>query len=469
MRFWQGVAVGLTLLLVLASQAQEKPQKVGTVLDIDGPRLMTNRLKEQSWFQAYPSMATNLGEKMKSDAATTATLEFAIGGRAVISPGTEIEIVGQRDIETVGNKVVVKSGKMWAKIDKQSSQLQIQTAGGTMGIEGTEFVVEVDGAETDLSMLEGTVSVTSANGKVDRVIAGQGARFGHKGIARRQLAREILEALDSGEPGAARELLLQRTGFPALSRNAVRLALVHRVAGKGANSRLFRNAALACRKSRKMAAGPRRRKRRQPEAVEPVSGLRVEGALPSFAWHPVAGASRYSLALTADSEGEDPVWSVVIPGTSVSYPPYGPDLEAGHTYHWTVAPLDEDGSVQHEGGQALCGTSTYVSEGHRSAPREVSSVSVMAGSGPPEVSWQPVPGAASYSVAISSDAAFDQLVWSQSTPGSSYRYPDDARALSPGEYLVRVEAFDELGAAMGVSAPRSFSTQGWTSTGAAAP
>lgn len=465
MRFWQATSIGLTMLLTLASWAQEKPQKVGVVLDIEGPRLMTNRLKEDSWFQAYPTMSTNLGEKMKSDAATTATLEFAIGGRAVISPGTEIEIVGQRDIETVGNKVVVKSGKMWAKIDKQSTQLQIQTSGGTMGIEGTEFLVEVDGDETDLSMLEGTVAVTSADGKVERVIGGQAARFGRKGIIRRQLANEIRKALESGEPGAAREMLLQKAGFPAISRNAVRFALTHRLGAKG---RPLRNAALLCRYNRKKPGGSRRNHRR-PEQAVPVSGLTANGALPVFSWQPVPGCAKYSLALTANVDDEQPIWSVVVPATAVSYPEYGPDLEAGHTYYWTVAPLREDGSLATDGDEDLCGTSTYLAEGHRSTPRDLGGITLGTGQGPPQLSWTPVSGASRYSVEISTAPGFEELVWSQTTDSATYQYPSDARGLEPGEYYLKVEALDDWGAAMGGSAPISFTTSGWTSAGADVP
>ena len=113
--------------------------KVGVVLDIDGRRLMYRRRLRSGMagtFQAYQGMPVFLNDHFETDSNTKATLEFTIGCRALISPGTEIVVVGQREINIVGNKFAVTAGKMWAKIDKQNSQLQIQTSGGVIGIEG---------------------------------------------------------------------------------------------------------------------------------------------------------------------------------------------------------------------------------------------------------------------------------------------------------------------------------------------
>lgn len=332
------------LMLFMGAAAQEKAQKVGVVLDIDGPRLMTNRLKEDSWFQAYPSMATNLGEKMKADAATTATLEFAIGGRAVISPGTEIEIVGQRDVDVVGNKVVVKAGKMWAKIDKQSSQLQIQTSGGTMGIEGTEFVVEVDGDETELSMLEGAISVTSADGKVDRVVGGQAARFGRRGIRRRQLAREVRDALKAGEAVTARELLLKGAGFPAASRGAVRFALLHHARGKG-GGRIFHGNSR--RSSRRYPDQPGQDG--GPEHENPGQAISKLALIPGSGtfratWEPLPQVHSYSVTIASDADFEDVLWAQKTASSPYDYPPDARGLTAGD-YYVRVEGYDENGDL----------------------------------------------------------------------------------------------------------------------------
>jgi hypothetical protein len=457
----------MALLLADGAQAQNKPKKVGTVLDIDGPRLMTNRHQEGSWFQAYPTMPTNLGERMMSDPKTTATLEFSIGGRAVITPSTEIEIVGQRDIEVVGNKILVKSGKMWAKIDKQNSQLQIETSGGTMGIEGTEFLVEVDGDETELTLLEGTIAVTGADGQKRRLQGGQALRFGKRGMARRELAQDIREALAAGDREAARELMLHHARLTAATRGAVRFALARNRAG----ARLFRNPATACMALRKFAKKKRllRRGLRQPQvsAEVSVSGMSAVGAQPTFSWDSLPAASSYSVVLSQDAEGLQPLWSAVTDGTSLGYPAYGPDLVAGQTYHWSVLPLKADGSPLERAAE-ICGNSIFTAQGFQGQAATLVDLVVTSEEGLPLVSWENVAGAGSYQVAIAAGPEFNELVWADTTAGTTYRYPQAARGLPAGDYLLRVDALDEFGVKMGSDVVR-FSTPGWTSAGSSQP
>lgn len=63
-------------------------QFVGSVVDIDGPRLMYRRpAREQSgggWFQAYEGMKVYIGDEFRTDRNTQAVLEFIVGGRAGI-------------------------------------------------------------------------------------------------------------------------------------------------------------------------------------------------------------------------------------------------------------------------------------------------------------------------------------------------------------------------------------------------
>ncbi len=112
--------------------------KVGKIIDIDGPRLMYTRkfLSGQiGTYQAYPGMVVYLNDHFKADDKTSGAIEFTIGGQANVSRSTEVVVTGQRDITVVGNQFAIKAGKVWQKIDKQKSQVQIQTA-GAMGIEG---------------------------------------------------------------------------------------------------------------------------------------------------------------------------------------------------------------------------------------------------------------------------------------------------------------------------------------------
>lgn len=114
-------------------------QKVGYVIDIIGSRLMYIRKYPSGLigtFQAYNRMPIYLNDHLTTDRKTQAVLEFDIGGQAGISFDTEVVVLGQRNIEVVGNQLPGKAAKMWARIDKRRSQVQIQTSGGVIGIEG---------------------------------------------------------------------------------------------------------------------------------------------------------------------------------------------------------------------------------------------------------------------------------------------------------------------------------------------
>ena len=217
-------AATFSILMSGGAFAQEKAKQVGSVLDIDGKILMTNRLQEMTWYQAYPAMKTYLKERMKTDEDTTATIEFLVGGRAVIAPGTEVEITTPKDT-TILN---IKSGSVWAKFDKQDKEFQIQTAGGVMGIEGTEFIVGVDDktGETELTVIEGAVRVNNDDSS-QLIPGGETANFGQKSL---RVAEYI--ALTSPE-AAIRDAAFSRMDpelrnrvQPVVNRS-LRLSLIH--------------------------------------------------------------------------------------------------------------------------------------------------------------------------------------------------------------------------------------------------
>ena len=141
--------------------------RAGKIIDIDGPRLYADRLSPNSWFQAYMGMATFLQEKLRTDQQTQAVLEFNIGGRAGIGRNSSIQIVTLESIENVksGSALRIDSGTFWAKFDKQEEAIQIKTAGGVIGIEGTELLIGVDGKTTEVMLFEGQVTVTDNDGR----------------------------------------------------------------------------------------------------------------------------------------------------------------------------------------------------------------------------------------------------------------------------------------------------------------
>lgn len=444
----------LALLTLPAVSQQSKPRKVGRVLDIAGTRLMTNKLKEKGWFQAYPQMPTYLHEKLKTDAQTTSTLEFTIGGQAVITPGSQVEVVGQRGVKSGDNAVLLSAGKMWAKFDKQNSQLQIKTSAGVMGIEGTELVVEVLDAQTRMSLLEGQVLVTSASGKKQRLRSGQRARFGGKvGLLVESLEPDVLEALQEKDLVEARRRLLNKLEFPAPARKAIAAAAGRQELVAGAFP------------SRPMSPKNLTTPLPRPDDVPPpVGNLQAGGSPLTFSWDTVPGPTQYTVRLSIPGQDE-PLWIATTADNSLVYPEYAPDLVAGGTYSWSVTPLTEDGSLYVISYFDFANSSTLVAGGHTSRQRLLDSPQVEAGQGPPSLSWSATPYAASYQVVLADDPEFSDWLWADRTDQLTYRYPDSARALPPGRYQLKVQAYDQLGRLIGSSPAVAFTTAGWSAPG----
>ena len=117
---------------------------VGSVVDIDGPRLeFTRRYPDRQfigWFQVAPGMKTYLGDVFRTSPTTTATLEFLVGGRAVLRPRSLFRIVTPKDVTELDfsgpmapGLLHSAAGYVWEMFDKQDKSFQIQTAGGVLG------------------------------------------------------------------------------------------------------------------------------------------------------------------------------------------------------------------------------------------------------------------------------------------------------------------------------------------------
>lgn len=354
-------------------RAQENPSgpAVAQVLDIEGPRLMTDRLTGARWFQAFPGMRSRLQERLRTDEKTYALLEFRIGGRAGISPGTEVEVLSQRELQVVGDLLRVKSGAFWASVDEQEQRLQIQTSGGVIGIEGTELLVRVDPdlEVTEVLLFEGQARIQDNDGNEYLLLPGDYAEFGG-GVAGCVL---------SYPPSALREVVVER--FPIFSsflsaRGVTTIPL-------GTESNLFRGH-LASRPTLDSLL-----ERLGPESVVQTP----EGSAPA------------------------------------------PSLDSPE------APGDQDWV-------------TGLSPNREST-----------GSQRPAFGWDPVPGAESYLVVLSSDPSFDELDFVGRSVESRFELPAGAPSLAAGRYYYRVvpvRGADEL---VGRAAESWFETAGWSSEG----
>lgn len=326
----RGLTASLFLVagLMIPGSAQNSGKLVGSVVDIDGPRLYTNRLQAKGWYQAFPGMKAFLSERLRTDNKTQAVVEFLVGGRAGIGRNTMVEIVTPKDVSKVGSTMRVDAGTFWAKLDKQEKPFQIQTAGGVIGIEGTELLVAVDEkGVTEVLLFEGQVSLTDQAGNSKTLAPGDYAQMGgpsgtcvlsYPAASLRTLIVERYPAFSSFL-ASQNVTSIPNPASPTLVRgfNQTRPGLLE-----------------ALGQARDLAEVG-------PTGLEP-NGSTLSGAPPTFRWQPVAGADSYALFLSNDQGLTDLEFSTRVEGTSLSVPEGTPGLEQGR-YYWAVVALDKEG------------------------------------------------------------------------------------------------------------------------------
>ncbi len=476
------VVLGLLVFGSQGASAQEtdKARAVGSVVDIDGPQLKTNRLKEEKWYQAYRTMPTLYKERLIAGPDTSATIEFAVGGRAVIAPGSKVEVLNEDVLK-------IESGTVWAKFDGEKwengpKKFQIQTAGGVMGIEGTEFLVKEDAStgQTQLVVVEGTVGV---DGK-ESVSEGDSASFN-------ETAYKVAKfGVDATTPWGRRQAAYDLLNVPSEARYVMNRALWYtpgrNIFGShfyGRNYWMASTALYAIRNPKGAAISVVNRQTRGIggglagmalskawEPPKPVRSIRVDGATPKFDWEGSKGTDKYAVVVANDSKGEDVVWYGVTEGkrSELSYPDYGPELKANQRYYLFVSSLDKEGKPRAFEGTSLSGETSFVAKGHVPTYQTIERVVALGSTETPEVKWKSVKKANGYKVKIETADGTTE-VWSDESMKPEYTYPESARALEPGDYSVTVTAFDETGVKMAESQPVTFATSGWKAIGLEGP
>ncbi len=114
---------------------------VGKIIDVDGPRVWVSRKGSDGTrrrFQACMGQSVFLGDQLQTDPDTQAVIQFYIGGRAGVSGGDQVEIVTSESLERVRKGGPLSIDPDFGAIfnGKADVELQIQTAGGVIGIEG---------------------------------------------------------------------------------------------------------------------------------------------------------------------------------------------------------------------------------------------------------------------------------------------------------------------------------------------
>ncbi len=325
------IALLRSLFLVALIPFVAVAEPVARVQSIEGAgNLFVQRSAASKWFRAHKEMDASLGDHLKTDDKSLATLRFLLGGRANLDKGSEISIISSRDIDVVSQTIQLNKGNFWAKFDKQKAPIKIQTAGGVMGIRGTEFVVQVDElGNTVLSMLEGEVEVDPAVGS--DYLAKPGSRVTFGPDTELDVLVEKLEQLrlrleeDLPALSEIQHLVDQVEGFADLTQ--VQVAKM--------NDQLSKLDEL----SQRLNGESSTKQNRNAKAQDP--GLQAQW--PQLSWSKI-GSPRFAV-LILPIGSDDVLWLDETSENNYSYPSDAPPLSAG-TYRYRIVPLDSRGNPQ---------------------------------------------------------------------------------------------------------------------------
>jgi len=328
---------------------------VATLVQLSGE--VTYRPANGAWYAAWPELRNRLLDHVRTGAKSVATLEFDVGGRVGVNQDSEIQIVGERQYEAVGQegfrRILLKAGGIWARVTRQRSELQVQTSGGVMGIKGTEFVVETapDGPTT-LSVLEGSVEVRPAVGEPVLADAGTKVTFDPATVPvvktyedPQDLRKEVMQGWGTFNQVAGP--LMAATGTGAVSyyggmaldvvtdpAQAARDFAASQVSSRVPMGGLLGGAISGAGRSR-------------PKSPDFPLGLTPDQAglgdsPPTFSWAPVEKAAGYVLLLSRDEGMATLDWTARIEQAEARYPVNGPPLQPGR-YFWRLIALDSKG------------------------------------------------------------------------------------------------------------------------------
>lgn len=344
--------------------------QVGTISAIDGT-VSVQRAGEPRWYDGYVQMPDYVRDRLRTDDRSMAAIDLATGGRLGINRGTEVELTTEGGTPASGasqggsHTLVLTSGTVWAKFEKQEKPVQIQTSSALLTIKGTEFTVEAAADDTTtLSVLEGEVAYAplGLESPVPATLAGAGTQvtlpLRKRAIARRVGAASLRQQLEKRHPQLnqwyVRRIMVRRMRYAEYQlRSAQVVRNPNRLRGRGLppddpRRNRFRRPGTSPSASPTSATGP---------ADHPTSLAPDEQQTPleelAFRWAPVGRCAEYAVVVSRDEDFSSVDWSARVRGTSIAYPKNGFPLQHGQRYYWRVVGIDAEGVPQSKASQTF--------------------------------------------------------------------------------------------------------------------
>lgn len=366
----------ITVFFILALSCSVLAQPVAQVQELHGEKkLYLQESKGTPWYRSYVEQNAEIGNNLKTDAQSMASLRFFLGGKVGLGKDCEIEIISERDVKS--RSIHLKKGKFWAKFDKQKAPIRIHTAGGVMGIRGTEFLLEVaENGDTQLSLVEGSVEIAPKVGETLLAEPGMKVSFGPEQALIYQIFEDVDKLLEEvrEEVGPAfyqlresldetrqalRDTKVQvraaaieaKTGMLEARAGALigQEALIDAGIGGAPRDSLNSGQATIDRLDQLLArwedGGSEPDKTTAPPL--PAGSLPILSAFPSLQWQDLQ-SPKYAVLFLNEADDSIVHWVGESPVNSYSYPSDAKPLEPGK-YRVRVLPLSAEDQVMAEG------------------------------------------------------------------------------------------------------------------------
>lgn len=356
--------------LAVGARPSHADSAVATVIAKDGNGLSVDHAEShKSMKKGDPAY---MQDQCNTDAETVAVLEFTVGGKLGINQKSSIRIVGARSaVDVSGHVLQINAGAVWATFGKQTRPFLIRTPSTTIGIRGTEFVVDAEADATTIDVFEGRVAYVPNNTveelPADAATAGPGSR-----IVIRALQAPVVKQYDAEQ---LRKEDAER--FKELADTLLALHIIRDVAGyiPGLGN-VAHGAALAADVIENPAQaavnyaashvpgggiiggmfGGGGGKKKEPDFIvelKPSEGPANPSDL-QFSWKQFKDAKQYVLLMGREEKMEkgNLDWTTQVKETSVAYPKNAPALQAGQKYFWRVVATDEGGKPKGKASQS---------------------------------------------------------------------------------------------------------------------
>jgi hypothetical protein len=146
-------------------------QTAGTLAEIQGDALTTNRVKEDQWYSSFKGASIDFEERLMTGAGTSCAIDLSSGPWLVMSPDTRIEIHTQDD--PARQMIELKEGALMTQTARIGRDLGLMTPSGRVDLgENSTCLATVAADGRTRLLVNGSVEIDGAvyNSRTDKAL-----------------------------------------------------------------------------------------------------------------------------------------------------------------------------------------------------------------------------------------------------------------------------------------------------------